>query len=85
MGLSRQEYWSGLPFSPPGDLPDQGPWVSSLQADSLLSGEDGDGQMLRWDLRPQQQSRNIPEILCEDSSDLEVIKYLVITYCKYLK
>ena len=20
MGLSRQEYWSGLPFSPPGDL-----------------------------------------------------------------
>ena len=21
MGLSRQEYWSGLPFSPPGDLP----------------------------------------------------------------
>ena len=34
---------------------------------------------------PQQQSRNIPEILCEDSSDLEVIKYLVITYCKYLK
>ena len=22
MGFSRQEYWSGLPFSPPGDLPD---------------------------------------------------------------
>ena len=22
MGLSRQEYWSGLPFNPPGDLPD---------------------------------------------------------------
>ena len=21
MGLSRQEYWSGLPFTPPGDLP----------------------------------------------------------------
>ena len=21
MGFSRQEYWSGLPFSPPGDLP----------------------------------------------------------------
>ena len=21
MGLSRQEYWSGLPFPPPGDLP----------------------------------------------------------------
>ena len=24
MGFSRQEYWSGLPFSPPGDLPDPG-------------------------------------------------------------
>ena len=24
MGLSRQECWSGLPFPPPGDLPDQG-------------------------------------------------------------
>ena len=24
MGLSRQEYWSGLPFPPPGDLPDSG-------------------------------------------------------------
>ena len=22
MGFSRQEYWSGLPFAPPGDLPD---------------------------------------------------------------
>ena len=24
LGLSRQEYWSGLPFPPPGDLPDPG-------------------------------------------------------------
>ena len=24
MGFSRQEYWSGWPFSPPGDLPDPG-------------------------------------------------------------
>ena len=24
MGFSRQEYWSGLPFSPPEDLPDAG-------------------------------------------------------------
>ena len=24
MGLSRQEYWSGLPFPPPGDLPNSG-------------------------------------------------------------
>ena len=24
MGFSRQEYWSGLPFPPPGDLPNRG-------------------------------------------------------------
>ena len=24
MGFSRQEYWSGLPFPSPGDLPDAG-------------------------------------------------------------
>ena len=36
-GLSRQEYWSGLPFPPPGDLPDPGikPGSPALQADSL--------------------------------------------------
>jgi len=37
MELSRQEYWSGLPFPSPGDLPDPGirPRSSALQADSL--------------------------------------------------
>ena len=37
MGFSRQEYWSGLPFPSPGDLPDPGikPRSPSLQADSL--------------------------------------------------
>ena len=34
-----QEYWGGLPFPSPGDLPDPGidPWSPALQADSLLS------------------------------------------------
>ena len=37
--LSRQEYWSRLPFPPPGDLPDPRTehWSPALQADSLLS------------------------------------------------
>ena len=30
MELLRQEYWSGLPFPPPGDLPDSGIKLSSL-------------------------------------------------------
>ena len=36
--FSRQEYWSGLPFPSPGDLPDPGiePRSPTLQADALL-------------------------------------------------
>ena len=39
MGFSRQEYWSGLPFLSPGDLPDPGiePRSPALQADALPS------------------------------------------------
>ena len=39
MGFSRQEYWSGLPFPSPGDLPDPGiePGSPALQADALPS------------------------------------------------
>ena len=35
MGLSRQEYWSGLPFPTPGDLPDPGIEPASLTSPSL--------------------------------------------------
>ena len=40
VGFSRQEYWSGLPFPSPGDLPDPGikPRSPALQADSLPKG-----------------------------------------------
>ena len=39
MGLSRQEYWSGLPFPSPGDLPDPGiePRSLTLEVDALTS------------------------------------------------
>ena len=37
MGFSRQEYWSGLPFPSPRELPDPKNWTQSLalQADAL--------------------------------------------------
>ena len=43
MGFSRQEYWSGLPFPSPGDLPDPGikPGSPALQADALSSEPPG--------------------------------------------
>ena len=43
MGSSRQEYWRGLPFPSPGNLPDPGiePGSLTLQAGSLLSEPQG--------------------------------------------
>ena len=43
MGFSRQEYWSGLPFPCPGDLPNPGikPGFPALQTDALPSEPPG--------------------------------------------
>ena len=43
MGFSRQEYWSGLSFPSPGDLPNPGiePGSPTLQADASLSEPPG--------------------------------------------
>ena len=43
MGLSGQEYWSGLPFPSPEDFPDPGiePRSPTLQADALTSEPPG--------------------------------------------
>ena len=38
MGFSRQEYWRGFPFPPPGDLPDPGIELTSLIS-TALTGE----------------------------------------------
>ena len=50
-GFSRQEYWSGLPCPPPGDLPDPGiePGSPALQADSLMSEPPGKPRHTRVD------------------------------------
>ena len=51
MEFSRPEYWSGLPFPSPGDLPKPGiePRSPALQADSLpaeLPGKEEEGFIL---------------------------------------
>ena len=38
MGFSRQEYWSGLPRTPPGDLPHPGMEPVSLMSPALAGG-----------------------------------------------
>ena len=59
MGFSRQEYWSGLPFLSPGDLPDPGieprspaleagAWIAMVSSNSIGSvlTESGYAQLL---------------------------------------
>ena len=38
MGFSRQEYWSGLPFPSPGDLPHPGIELTSQMSPALTGG-----------------------------------------------
>ena len=69
VGFSRQEYWSGLPCPPPGDLPDPGIEPASLVSPALAgrffttssTWEDGwinrSGEMW-WRPRAQTQKLN---------------------------
>ena len=49
MGFSRQEYWNGLPFPTPGDLPNPGIelWSPAFQADTLTSEPPGKSCVIR--------------------------------------
>ena len=55
MRFPRQEYWSGLPFSSPGDLPDRGiePGSPLLWADPLLSELQGKPPLYDTALKPR--------------------------------
>ena len=55
MEFSRQEYWSGLPFPSPRDLPDPGiePRSSALQADTLPSEPPGKPMQISAGKSPQ--------------------------------
>ena len=69
LGFSRQEYWSGLLFSSPGDLPDPGtePRSPALHMDYLLSEPLGkpkntgvDGlSLLQWIFPTQESNRGL--------------------------
>ena len=63
MGFFRQEYWSGLPFPSPGDLPDPGikPRFPTFQADSLPSEPPGKPELVLLELRICQARRKEEE------------------------
>ena len=51
VGFPRQEYWSGLPFPSPGDLPDPGMEHTSLASPALAGGfftTEAPGKPLHW-------------------------------------
>ena len=58
MGFSRQEFWSGVPFPSPGDLPDPGikPRPPTLQADAVHLSQQGSPHPGR----PRSKARLLP-------------------------
>ena len=57
MGFSRQEYWNGLPFPPPGHLPDLEIEPMSLMSPALA------GEFFSTELLPGKPNNNILRIL----------------------
>ena len=57
----REKYWSGLPFSPPEDLPDPGvePRSPALKVDATLSESPGKPNYLKGDGREVQKRGDI--------------------------
>ena len=58
MGFSTQEYWSGLPCPPPGDLPDPGLKPASLMSPGLAGGFFTTGTTC-WASLPNLESPNL--------------------------
>ena len=61
MGFSRQEYWSGLPFPSPVDLPHPGiePGSPALEADVLTSEPPGKPNKLEEDSQAARASPTV--------------------------
>ena len=69
-GFSRQEYWSGLPCAPPGELPSPRiePGSPALQVDSYQLSYKGSPGILEWAAYPfssgSSRSRNWTRVSC---------------------
>ena len=82
MGFSRQEYWSGLPFPSPGDLPNPGiePRSPALQADALFSECYRGSGRRHEDKRPRGRLRFCkPQFLLLQNGDQRLVSLLQLT------
>ena len=80
MGFSRQEYWSGLPFPSPEDLPDPGiePKSPSLQADSLPVSHRGSLRITIW------SNNSTPEYMLQRIWSRHSNRYLYILFVPFI-
>ena len=77
MGFSRQEYWSGLPCPPPGDIPEPGIEAAPLRSPALAGGfftTNATWEALLWSLN----SFNILQrfLRCKNKLYLPIYLYL---------
>ena len=81
MEFSGQEYWSGLPFPSPGDLPDPGmePGSPALQADSLPSEPPGKPSTVRTIIFKKKQ-RKFRNCRCNYASSSKTLYFLQNTF-----
>ena len=84
MGFSRQEYWSGMPFPSPRDLPDPGiePRSPTLQADALPSEPPGKPNFL--EIHPSCRLCQEPSCYCWVVFHLMAAEQLFSKNCKQM-
>ena len=78
MEFSRQEYWSGLPFPSPGNLPDPGiePRSLTLRADSLPSEPPGKPSKVRSALRVEHSSNRFSVFMKWNTRELPLCLFV---------
>ena len=74
MGVLRQEYWSGLPFPSPGNLPDPGiePRSLTLQADSLPSEPPAKPIKVKWALKVEHWSNRFRAFMKQNTREFSL-------------
>ena len=87
IGFSRQEYWTGLPFPPPGDLPNPGieplsPVVPALQMGSLQLNHQESPWVPWLGIKPVVAARSLNQWAIRESYGLEVLYTVLSIFIK---
>ena len=83
--LSRQEYWSGLPFPSPGDLPNLAIKTASLASPALAGGSPSSLHLVTWTYCGKGCDLRQAFHLLSSVSQPPVIRQSHVTCCDYMK